>query len=220
MDRLRSGAEDSQWIQIDGIVRSAAVREGHLRVALMSSGRLVTVIPLEFDGADYSKLIDSHVEVTGASGSVFNRKRQMIGINDIRPEAVRYPCSGGFAGPTLDAHPAHPDAPAVQPIHESGPPRSCAGGGNAVLARHCPLCPRRQSGRPVTQLHRSRSEERRRRRCRGFSRPGGFRADSGGRDGALGERQSGPSGRSPDFSGRRAQRRIRFRPGQQWTAAL
>ncbi len=86
MDRLRSGAEDCQWIRIDGIVRSAAVREGHLRMALMSAGRLITVIPLDFDGVDYSKLIDSHVEVDGASGSVFNRKRQMIGINLFVPK--------------------------------------------------------------------------------------------------------------------------------------
>ncbi len=86
IDRLRSGAEDCQWVQIEGIIRSAEIRGGHLRMILMSAGREVKLLPIHFAGVDYSKLIDSRVEVTGAAGSSFNRKRQMTGINVFVPE--------------------------------------------------------------------------------------------------------------------------------------
>jgi signal transduction histidine kinase/CheY-like chemotaxis protein len=76
---LLTGQEDSQWIQIRGIVRTL-VREAHLnrlRVATPSGVFNALVLGDALPGS----LIDSEVMLTGACGSEFNQNRQFKGIN-------------------------------------------------------------------------------------------------------------------------------------------
>ncbi len=81
LEEMASTGLDSQWVEVEGIVRSAAVStEGRpLQFFLeMMGGRLIgmisnlTQIPPGF--------VDSRVRVTGVCGAQFNQKNQMTGV--------------------------------------------------------------------------------------------------------------------------------------------
>jgi diguanylate cyclase (GGDEF)-like protein len=82
---LASGKQDSQWLAIRGIVRSAAVRPILDRPVLfleidMGGGNLVSVRVLNFSGSDWSHLPASTVTARGVCGTDFNDRRQFIGL--------------------------------------------------------------------------------------------------------------------------------------------
>ena len=82
---LAWGVQDSQWIAVRGIVRSAEVKKVWDGVALMlsvdlRSGEPVTVHVQHFDGADVQKLVGSTVTAQGVCGTVFNDRRQFVGV--------------------------------------------------------------------------------------------------------------------------------------------
>jgi PAS domain S-box-containing protein len=90
-DELLTGSEDSQWIEVKGIVRSVAreerlppdMRVGPPQLVLMiASGSVkfkarIRDFTLE---ADYRGLIDAVVGIRGACGTLFNQRRQLTGI--------------------------------------------------------------------------------------------------------------------------------------------
>jgi diguanylate cyclase (GGDEF)-like protein len=82
---LASGKQDSQWLAIRGIVRSAAQKIVWERAVLLlqvdiGEGNLVSVSVLDFAGADWSRLPASTVTVRGACGTVYNDRRQFVGL--------------------------------------------------------------------------------------------------------------------------------------------
>ena len=79
-ERMASTAEDAQWVEVEGIVRSAEQQRGFLilNVAL-SGGRLRAVIP-EFDQSIPEWIIDAEVRIRGVCGAVFNQRNQLIGV--------------------------------------------------------------------------------------------------------------------------------------------
>ncbi len=79
-ERMASTGEDSQWVEIDGIVRSTEQRKGFivLNVA-MSGGPLKALIP-DVHNEIADRLIDAEIRVRGACGALFNRKNQLIGV--------------------------------------------------------------------------------------------------------------------------------------------
>jgi GGDEF domain-containing protein len=91
-DQLWGGAQDSQWVAIQGIVRSATVKPywGHLVLFLevdIGSGNLVTVHVHDFSeagphlsGVRPDRLPGSTISVRGVCGTVFNDKRQFVGL--------------------------------------------------------------------------------------------------------------------------------------------
>jgi len=91
LEALLSGEQDSQFVEVLGIVRSARVegmllfhrQESQPALALViATGRykfkawITSIDP----SADFSSLVDAHVAVRGACGSLFNEKRQLVGI--------------------------------------------------------------------------------------------------------------------------------------------
>jgi len=85
LDDLAGGKQDSQWIAIRGIVRSAAVKPSWGRSVLflevdIGGGNLVTVRVHDFTEAGLDKLPASTVSVRGVCGTVFNDKRQFLGL--------------------------------------------------------------------------------------------------------------------------------------------
>jgi signal transduction histidine kinase/CheY-like chemotaxis protein len=74
--------EDGQWIEAEGIVRSAAVDPQSklllLRIA-MTDG-LITAQTPDYEGIDWQQLIDSKVIIRGNCGAIFNLNNQLIGI--------------------------------------------------------------------------------------------------------------------------------------------
>ena len=81
-ERLMTGAEDSQWVSIRGVVRGMKRTEGQqLILELMAEGsRLTVMIPRFTDAQLPTELIDATVSVRGVCGSTFNQKRQLIGF--------------------------------------------------------------------------------------------------------------------------------------------
>lgn len=93
---LLTGQEDSQWTEVHGIVHSVALedrlppdmRKGPLQLVLgIASGndRLKVRIRDFPQARDYSYLVDSAVTVRGACGTLFNDRRQLVGIQIFAP---------------------------------------------------------------------------------------------------------------------------------------
>ena len=101
-DDLLTGREDSQWVEVKGIVRSVALEErlppdmraGPPQLVLMvASGDVkfkarIRDFPRE---GDFRGLVDSMVAIRGACGTLFNDRRQLIGVQLFVPsmEQVR-----------------------------------------------------------------------------------------------------------------------------------
>ncbi|MFB3922202.1 MAG: PAS domain S-box protein [Terriglobia bacterium] len=104
---LATGKEDSKWVEVEGIVRTAQDTEGRLVMAVVAGGRFKVHLP-EFN-SESRRWVGAKVLLQGVCGSVFNQKRQIIGtvLYVPAPEFVK----------TLD--PAPPDlfALPVRPVH-------------------------------------------------------------------------------------------------------
>jgi PAS domain S-box-containing protein len=82
---LAGGKQDSQWLAIRGVVRSAAVRPAWGRQVLflevdIGAGDLVTVRVHDFPSEGWRRLSGAIVTVRGVCGTVFNDKRQFVGL--------------------------------------------------------------------------------------------------------------------------------------------
>ena len=85
IDDLASGRLDSQWVEVEGLVRFATEASGYLVLDLaVNGGRLKTMI-LEFDEDHPGRWVDTTVRVRGVVGGKFNRKNQLIGVQLLVP---------------------------------------------------------------------------------------------------------------------------------------
>jgi signal transduction histidine kinase/DNA-binding response OmpR family regulator/uncharacterized protein YdeI (BOF family) len=85
-DDLMSGKEDSQWVEVQGTVRSITEREGRIFLDVLSGGgRFRVHVPPESDRSVFDRLIDVRVRMQGVCGSVFNQRRQLTGANLFLP---------------------------------------------------------------------------------------------------------------------------------------
>jgi len=93
---LLTGQQDSQWTEVHGIVHSVALedrlppdmRKGPLQLVLgIASGNDKLKVRIrDFPQArDFSYLVDSSVTVRGACGTLFNDRRQLVGIQIFAP---------------------------------------------------------------------------------------------------------------------------------------
>jgi|HubBroStandDraft_1064217.scaffolds.fasta_scaffold00404_6 PAS domain S-box-containing protein len=79
-ERMLSTAEDSQWVETQGIVRQVALQDGLLTLDVaVSGGRLKAMVP-GINGPVPSHLVDAEVRIRGACGAIFNKKLQLTGI--------------------------------------------------------------------------------------------------------------------------------------------
>ncbi len=117
LEDLLAGKQDSQWVAVRGIVRSVGfedalppnMRKGPPLLVLgiaVGNTKFKARIKEFKSGQDYSGLVDSTVTVQGACGSLFNEKRQLVGIQLFVPgvSQVRVEESAptdAFALPTL-----------------------------------------------------------------------------------------------------------------------
>jgi signal transduction histidine kinase len=91
---IASGAEDSQWVRIPGIVRSVTMRNlvgksgklacPELNLATEDGGRL-NVLVNNYHGKSIQDLVDAEVVATGIVESIYNGKRQLISIRLLAP---------------------------------------------------------------------------------------------------------------------------------------
>lgn len=83
---LFSGNKDSQWLQVDGIVHSVGLKDGHLHMDVAEGGRhLEVVIPGFLNKPIPTHLVDAKVQINGVCATIFNQKRQLVGVRLLVP---------------------------------------------------------------------------------------------------------------------------------------
>jgi PAS domain S-box-containing protein len=82
LERMLSTAEDSQWVETQGIVRQVGLFRGMLTLDVaVAGGRLRALVPGIPAGMNApSQFIDAEVRIRGACGAIFNNKLQLVGI--------------------------------------------------------------------------------------------------------------------------------------------
>jgi signal transduction histidine kinase len=77
-EQVASGTEDSQWVELRGVVRSIvpSVRE-HMLIDLLSDGQRLSALVTRCDAAEAEKLIAATVRVRGVCRTSFNNRRQI-----------------------------------------------------------------------------------------------------------------------------------------------
>lgn len=85
---LISGQEDSQWIEVDGVVHSATISRNFSAPLLLLNIDLgpgtITAQMLAVN-ENYRDLVDAKVRIRGVCGAVFNNKRQLAGLKLYMP---------------------------------------------------------------------------------------------------------------------------------------
>ncbi len=80
--RLKSGAEDGQWVEIEGVVHSIVEQEHHVDLRFVMADGSLTVHLVRDPRANYAGLLDATLRVRGNPGPLFDAsRRQMIGVN-------------------------------------------------------------------------------------------------------------------------------------------
>lgn len=91
LQELLTGAQDSQWVEVSGTVHSMAfedrlppdMRSGpkHLVLEIASGGEKFKARVRDFrNDGNYASLVGSTVDVRGACGTLFNDRRQLVGV--------------------------------------------------------------------------------------------------------------------------------------------
>jgi diguanylate cyclase (GGDEF)-like protein len=108
MDLLASSTVDSEWVELEGVVRSAQItKDGRIRFILqIPGGRVVGYIP-ENKGIPQG-LVDSRVRIRGVCGAIFTQEGQIVGVNLFVPQPDEIQI--------LEAGPTDPFALASGPI--------------------------------------------------------------------------------------------------------
>ena len=84
--RLLSGAEDGQWVEVEGVVHSFAQIGRYVALQLTMADGVIGVFVLKEQGQSYSQLVDARVRVRGNATPLFNKSRtQMIGARILSP---------------------------------------------------------------------------------------------------------------------------------------
>jgi len=88
-EQLASGKEDSQFVEVAGIVRSVYFEESskHYVIELATGGGRLTVYDRDLPPAQARNLVDSTVRIRGVCSSQFNRQRQLFAIRLMVPQA-------------------------------------------------------------------------------------------------------------------------------------
>jgi signal transduction histidine kinase/CheY-like chemotaxis protein len=88
LDSLLSGAHDSAWAEADGVVQHVGTADAdiHLVITVVSGPhRYRVVIPRQASDPLPLDLVGARIKVRGVCGSVFNAKRQLMGMKIMAP---------------------------------------------------------------------------------------------------------------------------------------
>ena len=80
---LATGADDSQWVQIEGIVRSFTLEAAGsvLVIDVSTAGGLIKVRVPDYHAPFPTELIDANVRFRGVAGTAFNRQHQLVSVH-------------------------------------------------------------------------------------------------------------------------------------------
>ena len=87
LDDLMTGRQDSQWVEVQGIVRSMELDADAVELGIAAGSHKFRAVIAGVDKSrDYNSLVDAEVTITGACATVFNEKRQLVGIQIYIPD--------------------------------------------------------------------------------------------------------------------------------------
>ena len=80
---LATGADDSQWVEIEGIVRSFMLEAAGnvLVIDVSTAGGLIKVRIPDYHAPFPMELIDANVRFRGVAGTAFNRQHQLVSVH-------------------------------------------------------------------------------------------------------------------------------------------
>jgi PAS domain S-box-containing protein len=86
-EQLASGQEDSQFVEVHGIVRSAFLDEAtsYLQIEITTGGGRLTAYVTGLPAEQTRNLVDSAVKIRGVCSAQFNRQRQLFHIRILVP---------------------------------------------------------------------------------------------------------------------------------------
>lgn len=84
-DQLASGGQDSQFVEISGIVRGAHDFQQHQYVDIATGGGRLTACFSDLPAYKLNELVDSIVRVRGVCLTYFNRQRQLFSVGMMAP---------------------------------------------------------------------------------------------------------------------------------------
>ncbi len=110
LTQLSSGAEDGQWVEVEGVIHSIVEDEPHISFQLAMADGVISILMTKEAGANYSRLEDARVRIRGNASPLFDRsRRQMIG--------VRIQCPNLSAVEIVEASPVDPFKLPIIPIN-------------------------------------------------------------------------------------------------------
>jgi diguanylate cyclase (GGDEF)-like protein len=128
LTQLLTGGFDSQWVKVEGRVRSAYVGPNNVVLGIAANEGVLSAITLRQPGVNYEPLVDSLVRIEGNSAPLFNLRRQMVGVHmffpSLREVTVLQPAARDpFAVPAVplsDLFRFSPDPALLHRVHVQG----------------------------------------------------------------------------------------------------
>ena len=109
LGRLLTGAEDGQWVEIEGLVHSVLESGRNVTIHVAMSDGSIGATTVKEEGRDYSGLIDAKVRIRGNAAGMFTRNRQMTGTRIFFPRWAQVTI--------LEPAPADPFALPIRPTN-------------------------------------------------------------------------------------------------------
>jgi signal transduction histidine kinase/CheY-like chemotaxis protein len=106
---LLAGRYDSQWVETEGTVQSVVADGPDAALTLVSGSYMFSAVLPDLGSHLPEQLVDARVRVQGACGSIFNDRRQLLGIHVLVP--------GLSHVIVVEPAPAAPQSLPVQPIN-------------------------------------------------------------------------------------------------------
>jgi len=108
MTHLLTGAEDGQWVEVEGVIRSIRQSETNVFLNLALGDGDIIAYGVKEPGVDYDRLIDAKVKMRANAGPLFNHKGQLTGAHLVFP--------GMSAVKVEEAAPLHPFDSPIQSV--------------------------------------------------------------------------------------------------------
>jgi HPt (histidine-containing phosphotransfer) domain-containing protein len=105
---LLSGAEDGQWVEVEGVVHAVWQSGKNVKLELALADGAITATTFEDPGADYFSLVDAEVKLRGNQAPRFNHQLQMTGAQLFFPNRAQVTIE--------EPAPAHPFSLPVSPV--------------------------------------------------------------------------------------------------------
>ncbi len=81
LDELLTGQQDSQWVEVRGIVHSVQLDSDAVELGIAAGSHKFRAVIAGVDrDRNYNSLVDAEVSIQGACATVFNDKRQLLGV--------------------------------------------------------------------------------------------------------------------------------------------